>query len=70
MKALKTTVCALALAACALVSAQPRGRAPQPITDGLKDAYKDYFKVGVAVNINNVTDPAQIALIQREFNSI
>ena len=43
MKALKTTVCALALAACALVSAQPRGRAPQPITDGIKDAYKDYF---------------------------
>jgi len=43
---------------------------PEPITDGLKDTYKEYFNVGVAVNIKNVTDPAQIALIQREFNSI
>jgi len=41
----------------------------QPQT-GLKDAYKDYFKVGVAVNIRNVTVPEQQALILREFNSI
>nr|AIF26586.1 putative carbohydrate-active enzyme [uncultured bacterium fosmid pJB65E1] len=51
--------------------AQPWGRRPQePPKDGLKDTYKDYFSIGVAVNINNVTDPAQIALIKREFNSI
>ncbi|MBO5545806.1 MAG: endo-1,4-beta-xylanase [Bacteroidales bacterium] len=42
---------------------------PEP-TDGLKDAYKDYFMVGVAVNNRNVTDAGQIALIKREFNSI
>ena len=42
---------------------------PTP-TDGLKDAYKDYFKIGVAVNNRNVTDAGQIALIKREFNSI
>ena len=42
---------------------------PEPV-DGLKDAYKDYFKIGVAVNINNVTDPAQAAVVLREFNSI
>ena len=42
---------------------------PTP-TDGLKDAYKDYFMIGVAVNNRNVTDPDQIALIKREFNSI
>ncbi len=42
---------------------------PTP-TDGLKDAYKDYFKIGVAVNNRNVTDADQIALIKREFNSI
>lgn len=35
-----------------------------------KEAYKDYFKVGVAVNQRNVTDPDQMALIEREFNSV
>ena len=37
---------------------------------GLKDAYKDYFMIGVAVNQRNVTNPEQSALIKREFNSI
>ncbi|MGX8695595.1 MAG: endo-1,4-beta-xylanase [Prevotella sp.] len=37
---------------------------------GLKDAYKDYFMIGVAVNQRNVTNADQQALIKREFNSI
>ena len=37
---------------------------------GLKDAYKDYFMIGVAVNQRNVTNPQQKALIAREFNSM
>ena len=37
---------------------------------GLKDAYSDYFRVGVAVNQRNITDPDQAALIRREFNSM
>ena len=37
---------------------------------GLKDAYKDYFMVGVAVNQRNVQNSDQQALICREFNSI
>lgn len=37
---------------------------------GLKDAYKDYFTIGVAVNGRNVTDQAQMDLILREFGSI
>ena len=37
---------------------------------GLKDAYKDYFTIGVAVNQRNVSDEAQIALIKKEFNSV
>ena len=37
---------------------------------GLKDVYKDYFKIGVAVNQRNVVTPEQMALIQKEFNSI
>lgn len=62
--------CAVAMASCLLASAQPRRSAPEPITDGLKDTYKDYFDIGVAVNPRNVTDPGQIALILREFGSI
>ena len=42
---------------------------PEP-TDGLKDHYQDYFMIGVAVNQRNIADPAAVALIKREFNSI
>ena len=61
----------LALFACATaVFAQgwPRPQVEDPT--GYKDTYKDYFTVGVAVNMRNVTDPAQIALIKKNFNSI
>jgi len=37
---------------------------------GLKDAYKGYFMIGVAVNQRNVSNPDQMALIRQEFNSI
>jgi len=37
---------------------------------GLKDAYKNYFKIGVAVTPRNVTDSLQAAIILKEFNSI
>ena len=37
---------------------------------GLKDAYKDYFTIGVAVNKANVSDPAQMELIKKQFNSV
>ncbi|MCR4914299.1 MAG: endo-1,4-beta-xylanase, partial [Prevotella sp.] len=37
---------------------------------GLKDVYKNYFMIGVAVNQRNVTNADQQALIKREFNSM
>ena len=37
---------------------------------GLKDAYKDYFMIGVAVNQRNVTNAQQQALVRQEFNSM
>ena len=37
---------------------------------GLKDAYKDYFTIGVAVNMRNVTTPEQMELIKQNYNSI
>lgn len=46
------------------------GRGPVEDPTGYKDTYKDYFTVGVAVNMRNVTDPDQIALIKKNFNSI
>ena len=49
----------IALAGCLSVQAQ-----------GLKDVYKTYFMIGVAVNQRNVTNPEQSALVKKEFNSI
>ncbi len=42
---------------------------PATFAQGLKDAYKDYFKVGVALNVGNLT-PEQEAIVTREFNSV
>ena len=38
-----------------------------PKDPGLKDAYKNYFKIGVAVTPRNVTDSLQKAVILKEF---
>ena len=37
---------------------------------GLKDAYKDFFTIGVAVNKTNVSDAAQMEIIKKQFNSV
>ena len=42
---------------------------PTTLAQGLKDAYKDHFKVGVALNVGNLT-PDQEAIVVREFNSV
>lgn len=36
----------------------------------LKEAYTNYFKVGVAVNIRNVNNPDEAAIVKREYNSV
>lgn len=51
--------------------AQPFMRQPEPEDPtGLKDAYKDYFKVGVAVNMRNIQNDKEIGIILKEFNSV
>jgi len=71
MNTVKTILCALAVTAVSAVSvAQPRMRQYQDPVDGLKDYYKDYFMIGVAVNNRNVVDEKAVSLIEREFNSI
>lgn len=59
MRFFKTTFCAMALALCAGVQAQ-----------GLKDAYKDYFSVGVAVNMRNLSNDKHVEIIKTNYNSI
>jgi len=39
-------------------------------TGGLKDYYKNYFPIGVAVTARDLKDPAQGALILSQFNSL
>ena len=40
------------------------------VAQGLKDAYKNYFKIGVALNVRNATTPEQMELVKKEFNSV
>ena len=55
---------------CALITLLLTGGKGIVMAQGLKDAYQDYFMVGVSVNQRNVSDSLQQALIRREFNSM
>ncbi len=46
------------------------GSAAPTWAQGLKDVYKDYFLIGVAVNQRNVSNAEQQTLIKREFSSM
>lgn len=37
---------------------------------GLKDAYKDYFSVGVAVSMRNLNNPQHVDIVKTNYNSI
>ena len=60
----KFSLCALALTMSANTGFAQSGET------GLKYAYKDYFSIGVAVNMRNISNPEQIAIIKKDFNSI
>ena len=51
------------LSVCTVVNAQPSEKS-------LKEAYKDYFMIGVAVNQRNISEAEQAALVKKEFCSI
>ena len=59
MNSFKTTMCVMALATGLTVQAQ-----------GLKDAYQDYFSVGVAVNMRNLNTDKHVAIITNNYNSV
>ena len=44
--------------------------AQSPVKKGLKDYYKDYFPIGVAVSPRSLTDSAQQQMILEQFNSL
>ena len=68
---MKKTIFSMILASFALCASAQFGRNPDINPDkGFKDTYKDYFNVGVAVNIRNINDPEQVAIIKKEYNSI
>lgn len=52
------------------IFAQFRGQIDPNPNIGLKDAYKEYFTIGVAVNRRNISVEEQIQLIKHNFNSI
>ena len=51
------------LSSIALIASVALLSACGPKDPGLKDAYKNYFKIGVAVTPRNVTDSLQSAII-------
>lgn len=57
----KFSLCALALTMGANTGFAQSGET------GLKDAYKDYFSIGVAVNMRNISNPEQIAIIKKKL---
>ena len=60
---MKKLLVALSLIAGSLTASAQWGRpVDYAAGPGLKDAYKDYFTVGVAVNKFNISDPAQTAI--------
>ena len=68
---MKTFLLALSLIAGSMTASAQWGRAVDYAAGpGLKDAYKDYFTVGVAVNQRNVSDEAQMAIIKKQYNSV
>ena len=58
--------------ACTSIVASAQPRQMQRVDDptGYKDTYKDYFTVGVALNIRNVASAEQMAVVKKNFNSV
>jgi len=58
------------LSTIALIAAVALMSACGPKDPGLKDAYKNYFKIGVAVTGRNISDSLQASIVLKEFNSV
>ena len=71
MKHVIKTALAIVMAMFCMNSWAQRGAPADPNPNvKLKDAYNDYFMIGVSLNQRNVSNDDQISLIKSEFNSI
>lgn len=73
MKISRRNLLAMSGATAAMIaSAKLNAAQKAATTTGLKDAYKDDFLIGAALNVNIIRqqDPKLIALINKDFNSI
>ena len=71
MKRRNISLLALLMLMLCSVNVSAQGRFQQPEQPGgMKDSYSDYFTIGVALNQRNVTNPDQMALVKKEFNSV
>ncbi len=59
-------LCLSMMATGAMAQRQQR----QNDTKTLKEAYKDYFMIGVAVNGRNISNPDEAAIVKTEYNSM
>lgn len=68
---MKSSIIILTLALAAIsATAQQAGTAVADASWGYKDAYKDYFSVGVALSARNVRSEEQMEIVRRNFNSV
>ena len=67
---MKQKILSLLLVVPILACAQFRRNPDVNPDKGYKDTYQDYFTVGVAVNQANISQPDQVELVKKNFNSI
>ncbi|GAA4098794.1 endo-1,4-beta-xylanase [Mucilaginibacter panaciglaebae] len=60
----------ITIVTCFLLLFNAELHAQSPVKKGLKDYYKAYFPIGVAVSPRNLTDSAQQQMILEQFNSL
>lgn len=68
---MKSSIIILSLVLAALsATAQQTETAVVDTTYGYKDAYKDYFSIGVSLSARNVRSAEQMDIVKRNFNSV
>ena len=68
---MKSSIIILSLVLAALsATAQQTETAVADTTYGYKDAYKDYFSIGVSLSARNVRSAEQMDIVRRNFNSV
>ena len=71
LQRMKSSIIILSLVLAALsATAQQTETAVADTTYGYKDAYKDYFSIGVSLSARNVRSAEQMDIVKRNFNSI